>query len=155
MAAFSDTDTLKRCTKCEQALDRSNFSVDRSKKDGLHPQCSPCRSEARAGKWSGPERIEYNRRWREKNADRFRWYQLKYQYGITKEDYEELLEKQNGVCAICEQEDDGDRPLAVDHCHETDAVRGLLCFRCNMAIGYFQDDPRRLEAAARYLEVRR
>lgn len=72
-------------------------------------------------------------------------------YGLTPEHYEALLSAQGGRCAIC-----GGRPtgnLHVDHDHNTGKVRGLLCGRCNPALGAFQDSPRILLAAVRYLEA--
>ena len=75
--------------------------------------------------------------------------------------YEAMRATQSGRCAICSVElpshlddDAGDlRALvAVDHNHDTGAVRGLLCGPCNCAIGYMADDPARLRAAADYLE---
>ena len=74
------------------------------------------------------------------------------QLGVTLEDYQRLLTAQGGVCAICGRPPrEGGRRLDVDHDHRTGAVRGLLDHRCNRGLGYFGDDPRRLEAAARYL----
>ena len=69
--------------------------------------------------------------------------------GIDRARYEELVEKQSGRCAIC-----GDEPrrrLDIDHNHDTDVVRGLLCGLCNRGLGLFRDDPQRLLAAANYL----
>jgi hypothetical protein len=74
-------------------------------------------------------------------------------FGITLEDYERMLLAQNGVCAICRQpERIKNRSLAVDHCHVSGRVRGLLCSRCNSGIGHLGDDPARLRAGADYLE---
>lgn len=75
-------------------------------------------------------------------------------YGLTPEQYEEMLEAQGGVCTIC-----GGAPgpvgpasvLVVDHDHETNLVRGLLCANCNSGLGYMQDNPAILERAAEYL----
>lgn len=72
-------------------------------------------------------------------------------YGITVADYEQMLEKQCGVCKICNQHRDAQR-LAVDHCHKTGKVRGLLCSRCNKALGAFGDNPDRLASAIAYLK---
>lgn len=82
---------------------------------------------------------------------------LRAKFGLTPEQYEEMLSKQNGVCAICEQPETGKvrgitKPLAVDHDHATGKVRGLLCDRCNHALGRMQDQPARLRRAADYLE---
>lgn len=86
---------------------------------------------------------------------------LKKFYGLTLEQYEEKFAAQNGQCAICEQPEkcrngQGEpRRLSVDHDHATGAIRGLLCTACNALLGYAEDDPERLEAAARYLEASR
>lgn len=76
-----------------------------------------------------------------------------YLYGLTPEQYEALLERQGGKCAICDTETPGGKgSWHVDHDHETKKVRGLLCHNCNIALGNFKDDPVLLEAAAAYLE---
>lgn len=77
------------------------------------------------------------------------------QFGISEDDYDRMLQDQDGRCAICFKECSTGRNLAVDHCHETGQVRGLLCTRCNMGIGYFSDDPNVILQAARYLRVTR
>ncbi len=79
-------------------------------------------------------------------------------HGVTLEEYESLLERQNGVCAICErpeprvhQQSGVPQRLSLDHCHDTHAVRGLLCSYCNSAIGQMDDEPALLERAISYL----
>lgn len=64
-----------------------------------------------------------------------RWQELQREYGITQAEYEALLAKQGGKCATCPREHSEARPLHVDHDHRTRRVRGLLCIRCNVAIG--------------------
>jgi hypothetical protein len=76
---------------------------------------------------------------------------IKRKFGIAPEVYAALLLAQGGVCAICGGVDD-ERRLAVDHDHETGAVRGLLCRRCNQAIGAMKDNPDLLRDAAAYIE---
>ena len=78
------------------------------------------------------------------------------QYGITPTDYDRLLDKQGGGCAICGVEfgHAGSPRLAVDHCHQTGRVRGLLCSNCNQGLGKFGDDPSRLDRAGVYLRTR-
>lgn len=71
---------------------------------------------------------------------------------ITQAEFERLLEKQNGLCGICHQPNGSGHRLAADHNHKTGAIRGLLCHRCNRALGYFQDDTMRLAAAITYLQ---
>jgi len=79
---------------------------------------------------------------------------------MTIEDYNRLLIKQNAVCAICKQpETQLDRHtkkpkrLSVDHSHAHNKVRGLLCCRCNMGLGFLEEDPARIQAAQEYLEA--
>lgn len=74
-------------------------------------------------------------------------------YGVTVEQFDALLQRQGSCCAICGT----DTPLGkgtfhIDHDHETGRVRGLLCHKCNLGLGKFNDDPEQLRAAARYLE---
>ena len=82
---------------------------------------------------------------------------LKRNYGIDLAEYNELLAKQGGVCAICSNAEVvqiGRRPtsLSVDHCHETGRIRGLLCSTCNKGIGCLGDTPEGLELALNYLK---
>lgn len=82
---------------------------------------------------------------------------LKRNYGITFKDYLSLLDKQKGLCAICngvgfKMADYHNLQLVVDHCHDTGKVRGLLCHNCNRALGLLQDSTTALESAIKYLE---
>lgn len=70
--------------------------------------------------------------------------------GLTEAEYYFILSEQGGVCGICRGHEQ--RRLAVDHDHETGAIRGLLCTRCNMGLGYFLDAANVLENAISYLE---
>lgn len=78
-------------------------------------------------------------------------------YGLTLDQYNEMLQAQNFVCKICEQPETSllngkPKPLAVDHCHNTNKIRGLLCSRCNIWIGNLKHNPILLRAAALYCE---
>ena len=118
-------------------------------------------------------RDEYIERYPERNAAAVRKYRqsekgkratrngmLKRNYGITLEQYEEMLITQSGVCYICHKPEtriprggkDKTPHLAVDHCHRTSKVRGLLCHACNASIGLMEENVDRLRAAALYLE---
>lgn len=80
---------------------------------------------------------------------------LKQLYGIDDTDYDRMLVEQGGCCAICGSKDHKNsrtKYFAVDHCHSTGVVRGLLCNSCNKGIGLLQDNPEVLKAAAGYLE---
>jgi Recombination endonuclease VII len=71
-------------------------------------------------------------------------------YGISDEDYQALWARQGGACGICRKKK---RPLCVDHCHVTGKVRGLLCRKCNLGLGHYNDDPVLTRAATAYLEA--
>jgi len=87
-------------------------------------------------------------KWRAKSSG----YMRQYLYGLTPEQYDALLAEQDGKCAICRTDDWPGKGPHVDHEHETGKVRGLLCGKCNVALGNMDDDPARLRAAADYLE---
>jgi hypothetical protein len=163
---------MKRCTKCgvEQPLD--NFYKATGTRDGRRGDCKACfraRAKARYPQVRD-QAIARSKQWRVDNIERFREnqrrmpatpeakrrsreYHLGKTFGITVEQYEEMLAAQGGGCAICHRPPRPDIALHVDHDHETDQVRGLVCFRCNNALGDFNDDPRLLVAAVAYLEA--
>ncbi len=89
------------------------------------------------------------------NRDHYLRYQraskLKNCYGLTIEQYEQMAAAQNGVCAICQKPSTDGKRLHVDHCHSTGVIRGLLCNKCNPAIGSLGDTPEMLERAIAYL----
>lgn len=72
-------------------------------------------------------------------------------YGVTPEKYQEMLDEQSHVCAICGGTNPDGRQLFIDHCHKTNKVRGLLCTTCNSGIGYLDDSPEMLRRAWQYL----
>lgn len=75
---------------------------------------------------------------------------LKKRFNISLDEYKEMLEIQDGKCAICKNVTTI-RQLAVDHCHKTGGIRGLLCTSCNTAIGGFKDSSTLLNRAILYL----
>jgi hypothetical protein len=79
-----------------------------------------------------------------------RAYVLNRLYGLSATDYNKMLHDQGGVCAICRGSPRG-KHLSVDHCHNTGAVRGLLCGSCNSTIGKLKDDPMLTHLATKYL----
>lgn len=73
-------------------------------------------------------------------------------YGLTPREYECFLIAQRGHCAGCDSYTNDGSHLYIDHCHETGAVRGLLCHSCNIALGWSRDNPKTLRGLAAYLE---
>lgn len=142
----------KVCSACGVEKARSEYSKVRDGKFGpiLHAQCKECRS-VKAGQWFAANRDRANESRRRRN--------LGSQYGITVEQYDEMLARQGGVCAICGQDEPTEHGrtgtkfrLSVDHDHETGRVRDLLCQKCNRAIGLLGDSAAILRKAADYLD---
>lgn len=91
------------------------------------------------------------REWRIKSPRLAKSADLKKSFGITIADYDEMLARQQGVCAVCHRAP-GKKALAVDHNHATGKVRSLLCHGCNTAIGLLDENPERCRLVAQYLE---
>lgn len=132
----------KRCTKCGVEKPIEDFHSRKDGSIGVRPWCKVCTNK---------DCRKYRPRGERKRAGHLRW-----RYGISLEDYERLLQTQDGKCAICGTTSPGRKGVvhfAVDHDHESNTVRGLLCASCNQGLGRMNDDPERLEAAARYLRA--
>lgn len=103
-------------------------------------------------KWRA-DNPEKRRHWRrsEKGQQYQRIWELRTKYGLTVADYERMFAEQGGRCAICGTESPGahKKHFAVDHCHKTGRVRGLLCSPCNTNLGWFE---RRAARVAEYLK---
>lgn len=112
-----------------------------------------------------PERVEkkrkyardYAKKYREVRRKTLRSARLQREYGITQQQYDVLLSRQGGVCAICKETKASKRngrvlPLHVDHCHASGKLRGILCANCNTALGKFRDDIKLLLRAVAYLK---
>lgn len=121
------------CSECEMILPTSEFSRS-SGKNGSIRYSGFCRNCANS---------------RAKVRDYGHTHKVK-KFGITIEIYDQMLADQNGGCAICKRPPTAKR-LAIDHCRTSGKVRGLLCGPCNVSLGQFGDDPRRLLEAAKYL----
>lgn len=156
---------MKTCIKCKLEQPPENFSKDKQAKSGLTPQCKKCRAENQK-KWvaSNKEKVkESNRKNREKRKAFYdstegiicsRRAHLKRMYGISLEDYNSMLEKQEGKCAICGNKEMNykNKVLCVDHNHETGQVRGLLCGLCNSGLGKFRENKNFLNNAIKYIQ---
>lgn len=153
---------MKRCTKCknEYPATLEYFYKDKNGRNGLHSRCKNCHRDAmleyrktEAGKQTVQRaKGKYNLTPRAKRTKKN--YELKRRFNITLEQYDEMFEKQNGVCAICKLPEITMR-LAVDHDHKTGEIRGLLCQRCNRFLGQAYEDLNILQNAIKYLQERR
>ncbi len=100
-----------------------------------------------------PERKQAMKEYYEKNKDKAASRGLYKRYGITLEDYDNMLMEQNGNCFICEKSHKlFTKRLAVDHCHVTGKVRKLLCVGCNTSLGLLKEDLDRVKKLMKYIE---
>jgi hypothetical protein len=92
--------------------------------------------------------IQRTKRYAKLNPQKVKFTKIKQVYGLSEEEYNELLRQQNGNCALCQQF----AKLTIDHCHKTGRIRGLLCMKCNVSLGGLGDDICGLERAIIYLK---
>lgn len=142
----------KQCSMCKTVKPVSDFHARKNRKSGLQSKCKPCIKVYR-GNWS---RADYDSSWITKKLIEdplyYRKANLKKAYGISLEDYEETLAKQGGVCKVCLGPALGKGAYHVDHDHKTGKIRGLLCHKCNVALGMVQDSKGHLVALIEYLK---
>lgn len=120
--------TEKSCSKCGQVKGLEDFPRDPRLAEGRAAHCKECAArDARVRR-------------------------MKRKYGLTPDEFADMLADQGGTCGICLQPPD-ERGLVVDHCHLTGHVRGLLCNNCNSLLGMAGDNVETLRAAIRYLEM--
>ena len=139
--------SMKICKTCKQEKSLDQFPKGNGYKDGIRPHCIECRREYENKSF---HKHKHKRpHVYEEDKDR----KLKKAYGIGYAEYLNMLEAQNGCCAICGTNDTGNRKaFHVDHCHDTGKIRGLLCGNCNSGIGNLRDDVGLLRRAIDYLE---
>lgn len=113
----------KLCTKCQQVKPADAFHHGAGKMDKYW--CVPCKRA-------------YNREWLKNNPESRRNTQRKTKYGLSPEAFAALLAEQDGKCALCLTDLEPNRSTHVDHDHENGEVRGLLCHKCNLALGYYE-----------------
>ena len=142
---------MKLCKKCENEKPIEEFPNAKGYKDGHHPWCRSCRAEYQRN---------YNKtypRKKDKNARRTHVFR---KYGLTPERYDEILQAQGGVCLGCGRNpSDSTREFAVDHDHSCcpgkescgECVRGILCGKCNSALGMVDDNIQTLTNLVSYL----
>jgi hypothetical protein len=130
---------LKTCKVCGVEKNISDFYIGRK-------DCKDCKNAAARKKYiDDPQTTQRNLiRMRERAKER--------RYGITQEQFDEMLVDQNNQCKICSIEFKGTKYTHIDHCHDTNRVRGLLCNDCNLALGQFSDNTDILDNAIKYLK---
>ncbi len=171
---------MKKCIRCDNWVSKDSFSKDKTRKDGLHPYCSICRStdhkryilenpvaqekrKIRSKQWKNENPKRYKqllKNWKVSNKEKKQMLDRKSQlwtcYRLTIEDYLIRLENQGGVCAICKL----NKKLYVDHDHSCcsdritcgECVRGLICQKCNMFVSYLEGEYKEyIDIAIKYI----
>jgi hypothetical protein len=164
---------MKKCSSCGVEKPISEFYKHEGNLDGLRNQCINCRnfmvqswvenhrrqSNKIKRRWvrkHHKKKLEVGRRWKRNNPAKEKNTHLMLKYDITFEIYCSLLEFQKYRCAICGSKTTNAKTkkyLSVDHNHKENIVRGLLCFNCNLLVGFAKDNPQILKAALNYLKA--
>jgi hypothetical protein len=158
---------MKKCSRCKEEKSFDNFWKDKTTSSGYKSYCKNCK----------PNRKDYHDSWRSKNREKVNAYSRKTKarpeskirereraiernYNISVDEYNRIVQDQNGVCAICERIPT--RAFSIDHDHNCcpersrscgKCIRGLLCQTCNQALGMFLDSPEILLNAVEYLRA--
>jgi hypothetical protein len=158
---------MKKCPKCTRGLPDQDFHIKRysSGTIGLRSYCKACSKKER-DEWRArsPKDNERNKAYNRENAHIIRGNKIKVYWPGTdwrqaSEKYKEMRNNQGGVCALCQRPERRQHAvtgttwdLAIDHCHETGLVRGLLCNACNRGLGLLGDKIEILEKVVEYLK---
>jgi len=118
-----NTPDYKICYSCKTTKNSSEFYEKKSNLDGLRPEYIKCTKELR-------KKYKYTK-------EEMRFNNILYKFKLTKTEYNNLLDSQEGKCKICKVK--SNRNLSVDHCHKSGKIRGLLCNTCNAGLGMFKD----------------
>ncbi len=129
---------LKTCKVCGVEKNISDFYTGRK-------DCKDCKNSAARKRWA--ENIEASTRYKKRARERAK----ERRYGITQEQFDQMLIDQDNKCGVCNIEFKNTKSTHIDHCHKTNKVRGLLCSDCNMALGQFYDNVELMNNAINYL----
>ena len=153
---------MKKCSKCKEVKSNSEFWKDLRKSSALCSKCKSCMKEAKKKylKTLKGQQLqkEANERYKNKYPDKKtpykkKWH-LKHAYNLSSDEHYQMWVNQNGCCAVCNNPIDYDN-LSTDHNHITGQIRGLLCKKCNLGLGYFYTDEhgtKLLEKATQYIK---
>jgi DNA-directed RNA polymerase subunit RPC12/RpoP len=129
---------MKKCTKCGLEKPLSEFCKQKLGKDGLKSSCKKCGSES-------------YKNWAKQNWEKRRNINLKWSYGIDFSHFKQIKEAQNNKCAICSTSFENEKHTHLDHDHDTNKIRGILCNHCNRGLGAFKDSIQLLTKAIEYI----
>ena len=139
----------KVCSKCGKKKRVSEFGKNKQTTSGISSWCKLCKCEdAKLFRKNNPELAK----------EQGRKLKLKFRYGLTLDEYDQMFNEQNGVCAICGQKEivinkfGNVKRLSIDHNHKNGKVRQLLCNRCNLLVGPMENSLELVDIVLDYLE---
>tara|TARA_E500000318_G_C3494103_1_gene185615 strand:- start:44 stop:559 length:516 start_codon:yes stop_codon:yes gene_type:complete len=148
---------LKKCNDCGEEKPLTEFYKRNDRgSTSYRGDCRVC-IKAKQVTWQKKNRDKvnaYHREQRRQKPHQEKNRRLKHRFGITLQDYNNMLREQDNKCLICDIEmtHDSERTrIVVDHCHTTEKVRGLLCSPCNKGLGHFYEDTEIMQRAIDYL----
>jgi hypothetical protein len=140
----------KVCTSCNLPKALDDFHRNCQRADGYLSKCKSCVKEYRKLHPLDNPKIYSGMLTKDPYYNRKK--NLKKLYGITLEEFNEMLLLQDGVCKVCKNLQLGKGDFHVDHDHKTGKIRGLLCHKCNVALGMVQDSIEILQSLISYLK---
>ena len=143
----------KNCSRCQEFKTASAFAIDNKREDGLTTQCKICRNTVqRASRKVMKKQLAKEGKLEEYNRQRVEAHRLSKYKNYTPGLFDELYFKQEGRCLICgRHQSELKNSLGIDHNHDNDEIRGLLCRRCNSGIMLFSEDAELCLRAYQYL----
>jgi hypothetical protein len=123
---------LKTCGKCKKVKSVKNYHLDANNATKLTSWCKQCK-----------------KKYQKENIEQIKKTTALRRYGVSGKEYENLMSSDS--CSICKKFFSRLVKPVIDHCHSTGRVRGLICYKCNLGLGLFFDDPKILKEAIKYL----
>ena len=143
----------KRCKKCGELKSYDSFYKSSTNKDGVENYCKEC-SKKRFKEYHTTnidKRKEYQKEYRKNNKDKIKNTNILWRYSISSQEADEMFMQQGCKCAICSKVIIKTKDRHIDHCHSSGQVRGILCAKCNTAIGLLNEDTNIMISAISYV----
>lgn len=146
---------LKKCSRCKKKKPRTEFYKNKAKGDGLKAYCKKCSKILdKDYRERNPEKIKQIRKTSNERhltpTKKFN-YRLRSVYNLSRAEFDNLYDKQKGKCKLCRKKIKVSKSVHIDHNHKNGKIRGLLCSKCNLGLGHFQDNAEVLLRASKYI----
>lgn len=146
---------MKQCRKCKEVKSDDEFRKQPQNRDGLQSYCAACQNLGKSD-WArrNPKHyLEYQRRKYRENRKRGQDRNRKYKWGLSPEEFGQMLSGQDNKCSICRRDQSEiRRSFDIDHDHLTGKIRSLLCNRCNITLGRCEESVEIFESIISYLK---